>query len=61
MNKKENIKDFHVRHGREFPKARQFNVYNRAEFSCDSTSLPPNRRDFYKISVGYSTIRIESI
>jgi len=51
MNKKENIRDFHIRHGREFPESGQFNVYNRAEFSCDSTSLPPNRRDFYKISM----------
>jgi len=51
MNKRENISDFHSRHGWEYPKNGQFNVYNREEFSCDSTSLPPNRRDFYKISM----------
>ncbi|SFF18157.1 AraC-type DNA-binding protein [Pedobacter antarcticus] len=51
MNKKESIAEFHTRHGREYPRTGQFNVYNRGEFSCDSTSLPPNRRDFYKISM----------
>ncbi|WP_428232607.1 AraC family transcriptional regulator [Flavobacterium sp.] len=51
MNKKENVAEFHTRHGQEYPKAGQFNVYRREEFACDSTSLPPNRRDFYKISL----------
>ncbi|EDM37874.1 putative transcriptional regulator [Pedobacter sp. BAL39] len=51
MNKKESITDFHNRHGWSHLKNGQFNVYNREEFSCDSTSLPPNRRDYYKISM----------
>ncbi|GAA4790479.1 response regulator transcription factor [Olivibacter ginsenosidimutans] len=51
MNKKESIAEFYGRHGQEYPKAGQFNVYRREEFACDSTSLPPNRRDFYKISM----------
>src|SRR5207248_1870519 len=48
---KETITEFHTRHGQDYPKTGQFNVYRREEFACDSTSLPPNRRDFYKISL----------
>lgn len=51
MSKKESIAEFYTRHGQEYPKAGQFNIYRREEFACDSTSLPPNRRDFYKISM----------
>lgn len=51
MRQKESIAEFYSRHGQEYPKAGQFNVYRREEFACDSTSLPPNRRDFYKISL----------
>ncbi|WP_099372156.1 AraC family transcriptional regulator [Sphingobacterium sp. 1.A.5] len=51
MKRKETIKDFYANHGKEYPKAGQFNIYRREEFACDSTSLPPNRRDFYKISM----------
>ena len=48
---KETIDEFYTVHGREYPHADLFNVYRREEFACDSTSLPPNRRDFYKISM----------
>lgn len=51
MKRKETIKQFYNNHGQEYPKAGQFNIYRREEFACDSTSLPPNRRDFYKISI----------
>ncbi|KKO89245.1 transcriptional regulator [Sphingobacterium sp. Ag1] len=51
MNNKENIADFYRRHDQEYSKFGQFNVYRREEFACDSTALPPNRRDFYKISI----------
>ncbi len=51
MKRKETIAEFYTRHRQEYPKAGQFNVYQREEFPCDSTSLPPNRRDFYKISM----------
>lgn len=51
MKKKETLKDFYINHGQEYPKKGQFNIYRREEFACDSTSLPPNRRDFYKISM----------
>jgi len=51
MKRKETIKEFYTNHGQEYPKTGQFNIYRREEFACDSTSLPPNRRDFYKISL----------
>lgn len=51
MKRKETIKEFYTHHGQEYPKTGKFNVYRREEFACDSTSLPPNRRDFYKISL----------
>ncbi|ROI06718.1 AraC family transcriptional regulator [Chryseobacterium sp. G0240] len=51
MSKKESIAEFYSRHGQEYTKAGQFNIYRREEFACDSTALPPNRRDFYKISM----------
>ena len=51
MKHKETIREFYTHHGQEYPRAGQFNVYRREEFACDSTSLPPNRRDFYKISM----------
>ncbi|TCV19549.1 AraC-like DNA-binding protein [Sphingobacterium alimentarium] len=51
MKRKETIKEFYINHGQEYPRARQFNIYRREEFACDNTSLPPNRRDFYKISL----------
>lgn len=51
MNKKESIEKFYANHGQGNRDAGQFNVYRREEFACDSTSLPPNRRDFYKISL----------
>ncbi|MFT3904116.1 MAG: hypothetical protein QM727_13150 [Niabella sp.] len=51
MTRKETIKEFYANHGQEYPKAGQFNIYRRGEFACDSTSLPPNRRDFYKITM----------
>ena len=51
MKRKETIREFYTNHGQEYPKKGQFNIYRREEFACDSTSLPPNRRDFYKISL----------
>jgi len=51
MKRKETIREFYTNHGQEYPKTGQFNIYRREEFACDSTSLPPNRRDFYKISL----------
>lgn len=51
MKQKETIREFYTNHGQEYPKTGQFNVYRREEFACDNTSLPPNRRDFYKISL----------
>lgn len=51
MKIKESIREFYARYGHEFQEAGQFNIYRREEFACDSTSLPPNRRDFYKISL----------
>ena len=51
MKTKETVTDFYTLHGQDYSKAGQFNVYRREEFACDSTSLPPNRRDFYKISL----------
>lgn len=51
MKSKETIKEFYTHHGQEYPKIGKFNVYRREEFSCDNTSLLPNRRDFYKISL----------
>lgn len=51
MKRKETIKEFYANHGKEYSMVGQFNIYRREEFACDSTSLPPNRRDFYKISM----------
>lgn len=51
MKTKETITEFYTRHGQDYPRTGQFNVYRREEFACDSTSLPSNRRDFYKISL----------
>jgi AraC-like DNA-binding protein len=50
MDKRESIAGFYDRHGQQFPDGQTFNIYRREEFACDATSLPPNRRDFYKIS-----------
>ncbi|UIR57888.1 AraC family transcriptional regulator [Sphingobacterium sp. SRCM116780] len=51
MNNKESVVTFYNRHGQKHPESSQFNIYRREEFVCGSTSLPPNRRDFYKISL----------
>lgn len=50
MGKNESIAQFYDHHNQQFPGNTNFNIYRREEFACDSTSLPPNRRDFYKIS-----------
>lgn len=50
MGKNESITQFYLNHGQQNPINTNFNIYRREEFACDSTSLPPNRRDFYKIS-----------
>jgi len=50
MQSKESAGDFHERHGKERSSAGQFNVYRVNEFSPE-ISFPPNRRDFYKISL----------
>jgi len=51
MKSKETVADFYARHHQENRTRGQFNIYKREEFACDSTSLPTNRRDFYKISL----------
>ena len=51
MRTKETINEFYNRHLQGDRNTGHFNVYRREEFACDSTSLPPNRRDFYKISL----------
>lgn len=51
MNRKESVAEFYSRHGQQYSQAGQFNIYRREEFACDATSLPTNRRDFYKISL----------
>ncbi|SFF14786.1 helix-turn-helix domain-containing protein [Thermoflexibacter ruber] len=51
MKHKETIREFYANHGQEYPQMDQFNVYRREEFLCANTSLLPNRRDFYKISL----------
>jgi AraC family transcriptional activator of pobA len=50
MKPNETAGNFHKRHGREYADAGQFNVYKVEEFAHEIT-LPPNRRDFYKISL----------
>jgi AraC family transcriptional activator of pobA len=50
MKSVESVREFYKLHGQTNART-QFNVYRREEFACDSTSLPPNRRDFYKISL----------
>ncbi|MEM7550937.1 MAG: helix-turn-helix transcriptional regulator [Bacteroidota bacterium] len=51
MKLKETVSDFYKSHGQEKRSKGQFNIYKREEFACDSTLLPTNRRDFYKISL----------
>ena len=51
MKSKETVADFYAQHHQENRTKGQFNIYKREEFACDSTSLPTNRRDFYKISL----------
>ncbi len=51
MKSKETVADFYALHNQNNRPKGQFNIYKREEFACDSTSLPTNRRDFYKISL----------
>ncbi|MBO0356061.1 helix-turn-helix transcriptional regulator [Muricauda ruestringensis] len=51
MKTKETLKDFYKIHNHDFSKVGQFNVFERGGFACSTTSLLPNRRDFYKISL----------
>jgi len=51
MKSKETVDDFYAQHNQAKRTKGQFNIYKREEFACDSTSLPTNRRDFYKISL----------
>ncbi|WP_207423898.1 helix-turn-helix domain-containing protein [Desertivirga brevis] len=51
MRTKETINEFYNRHSQGDRYTGQFNVYRREDFACDATSLPTNRRDFYKISL----------
>lgn len=51
MKTRETLKDFFIDHGQDFSKAGQFNVFERGGFACSATSMLPNRRDFYKISL----------
>ncbi|MDJ1471939.1 helix-turn-helix domain-containing protein [Xanthocytophaga flava] len=51
MKAKETIQDFYYQHHQDYTGIGQFNVYKREEFACQTTSLSPTRRDFYKISL----------
>ena len=51
MKTRETLKDFYIVHGQDFSNAGQFNVFERGGFACSATSMLPNRRDFYKISL----------
>lgn len=51
MKTRETLKEFYAEHGQDFSKAGQFNVFERGGFACSATSMLPNRRDFYKISL----------
>lgn len=51
MASQETLRDFYTGHGQDFSKAGQFNVFERGGFACSATSMLPNRRDFYKISL----------
>ena len=51
MKTRETLKDFYTQHEQDFSNAGQFNVFERGGFACSSTSMLPNRRDFYKISL----------
>ena len=50
MKQIETAADFLKCHGKDHSDAGRFNVYKIDEFS-ERISLPPNRRDFYKISL----------
>lgn len=50
MKAKQTIAAFFEHYGQVSPGA-QFSVYRLQEFGCASISLPPYRRDFYKISL----------
>lgn len=50
MKTNETAGDFLERNGKDYYEAGQFNVYKVDEF-YKGISLPPNRRDFYKISL----------
>lgn len=50
MKGKESITEFFEQYGQVYEQ-QQFAVYRLQDFGCDSTYLPPNRRDFYKISL----------
>lgn len=51
MNTNETIQEFLSKHGHEYQKKGQFNIYRREDFVCNHTTHIPNRRDFYKISL----------
>ncbi|MET3879211.1 AraC family transcriptional regulator [Chitinophaga sp. OAE865] len=50
MKAKESAASFFALHGQEYPSG-QFSVNRLEEFGCNTTNLPSNRRDFYKISL----------
>jgi len=49
MSNKETLTEFYAQHGETVPQG-QFNVFRIEDFGCARTYLPPNRRDFYKVS-----------
>jgi AraC-like DNA-binding protein len=51
MQSRETAGHFLERHGKEYSDAGQFNVYKIEDEFDECISLPPNRRDFYKISL----------
>lgn len=50
MKATETLSDFYQYHNKDYAGAGEFNVYRIEDF-CKTGSLPPTRRDFYKISI----------
>jgi hypothetical protein len=50
MKRREKASDFLKRHGKDYSDANQLNVYEVEDFSQD-ISIPPDRRNFYQISL----------
>lgn len=51
MKKIESLQHFQNEYIEDSSHLKQFNIYRREDNTCSITSLQPNRRDFYKISL----------